>query len=318
MITNRLLLGSSGQNAHLNLPKSCAVFSIVNWMSEYPTVEGIQINCIQTLRYLLEDEAQRLTAQRVGLVDVILKTMLKLPDSLQLHIAAFHAMVLLGRPIGGKEGMLFDTAMSESPISGVGFMSERASTKTKSFNGVEILLNSMRHFEKSESLQSMACWSLVNLALVPEQKNMILSLRGIECTLRAMTFHPNSYDVQFRALFALINLVVVARNPVNLVLQDQEAGRMTEKDALDEVVACIASLVVRAMKNFCESAAILNRGCLILHNLSQSEEYQHILLATPHCYQMLEWCLTNYQTDAVLRKGALSAFHRLQNLLARS
>lgn len=273
---------------------------------------------------MLEDESQRLTAQRVGLVDVILRTMVHFPDCRQLHIAALHTMVLLGRPIGGKEGMLFDTAMSESPISGVGFLSGKpqdinaieARRQHKSLNGVEIMLNSMRHFESSERLQSMACWALVNLALVPDQKNMILSLRGIECTLRAMTLHPDSYDVQFRALFALINLVVVAKRPRELIFQDIEGGRQTEKDALDEVVPRVVVLVVRAMKNFCGSAAILNRACLILHNLSQSDEYLNILLETPHCYQMLEWCLTNYQTDEVLRKGALSAFQRLQVVLA--
>lgn len=217
--------------------------------------------------------------------------------------------------------MLFDTAMSVSPIHGVGFLSGKSNKerrKLKSCNGVEILLNSMRHFETSERLQSKACWALVNLALVPDQKNMILSLRGIECTLRAMILHPNSHDVQFRALFALINLVVVAKTPRDLIVPNAESGRHTEKDALDEVVEQVVLLVVRAMKNFCRSGAILNRACLILHNLSQSDEYLQILLATPHCYQMLEWSLTNYQTDEVLRKGALSAFHRMQALLASS
>ena len=279
----------------------------------------MQIHCVRTLPFLLEDEAQRLTAQRAGVVDVILRTMLNHPNSLLLHIAAFHTMVLLGRPIGGKEGMLFDTAMSVSPIHGVGFLSGKSSVglrELKRCDGVEILLNSMRHFETSGKLQSKACWALVNLALVPDQKNMILSLRGIECTLRAMILHPNNHDVQFRALFALINLVVVAKTPRDLILQDSKNGRRTEKDALDEVVEQVVLLVVRAMKNFCRSGAILNRACLILHNLSQNDEYLEILLATPHCYQMLEWSLTNYQTDEVLRKGALSAFHRMQALLA--
>jgi hypothetical protein len=115
MITDRLLgPTANGTPSHLNLPTSCAIYSIVNWMVAHPDVEGIQTMCICALPALLEDEMQRITAQRVGLVEVILCGMLRFPDSAKLHIAAFHTMVLLARPIGGREGMLFDNTMADT------------------------------------------------------------------------------------------------------------------------------------------------------------------------------------------------------------
>merc|ERR1711935_988430 len=115
MITSRLWGPSAnGVPSHLNLPKSCAIYSIVNWMVAHPNVRGIQTMCIKALPPLLEDEHQRLTGRQVGLVEVILCAMLRFPDSIELHIAVFHAIVLLARPLGGREGMLFDNTMVET------------------------------------------------------------------------------------------------------------------------------------------------------------------------------------------------------------
>merc|ERR1719223_1741127 len=77
--------------------------------------------------------------------------------------------------------------------------------------GISILIESMERFSHSEKLQSMACWALVNVALVPHQKNMLMKLSGVEAILSAMEKHSKSFDVQFRALFALINLAVPCR-----------------------------------------------------------------------------------------------------------
>ena len=50
MITQRLLAPSpSGQTEHLNLPWSCAVYSIVNWMVAFSDVEGIQVSSMLLL-----------------------------------------------------------------------------------------------------------------------------------------------------------------------------------------------------------------------------------------------------------------------------
>ncbi len=332
MITSRLLGPSSkGVPSHLQLPRSCAIYSIVNWMVAYPEVEGIQIKCVATLPVLLEDEAQRLMAQRVGLVEVVLRAMLRFPESPKLHIAAFHAMVLLARPLGGREGMLFDNSMAESTASAnLGVLTREPSTfqngspsfdrqsvsKLNGINGIVVMLSSMQRFESDPALQAMSCWALVNLALVPAQKTMILSLGGIEITANAMRRHPKNFDVQFRGLFALINLVVASDTPKALSFLREPTGPRTEKDVLDASLDGIANLVVTAMKNFCACGTILNRACLVLHNLARSQDYLTTLLWTPHCFQMLEWCIANYPTDPVLRRSATSTIHRLQVLLS--
>merc|ERR1712166_1449233 len=154
-----------------------------------------------------------------------------------------------------------------------------------------------------------------------------------------------------RALFALINLVIpsvednndnanvdvdgdgapgVAVVPPGQIaegaaaaaasIQEQlgELNETTEKEIIDDLVEDVASLVVRVMKNFCSSEAIINRACLVLHNLSLTEDYHVILLWTPQCYQMLEWCVANYRTDQVLQQSATGTLHRLQSTLSRN
>ena len=95
-----------------------------------------------------------------------------------------------------------------------------------------------------------------------------------------------------------------------------EVSNTTEKEMLDDAVGQIANLVVVAMKNFCASESILNRACLVLHNLSLTDEYHATLLWTPNCYQMLDWCLANYRTDQVLQQSAAGTLHRLQATLS--
>ena len=108
-------------------------------------------------------------------------------------------------------------------------------------------------------------------------------------------------------------------NPEGAPNDDQISGvsDVSEKEIIDESVSEITGLVVRAMKNFCSSEAILNRACLVLHNLSLTQEYHSTLLWTPSCYQMLEWCLGNYRTDQVLQQSASGTLHRLQGTLSR-
>ena len=74
---------------------------------------------------------------------------------------------------------------------------------------------------------------------------------------------------------------------------------------LDENVGQIANLVVVAMKNFCSSEAILNRACLVLHNLSLNEEYHrsHAVDAElpTRCWSGAS---ANYRHDQVLQQSA--------------
>lgn len=350
MITRRLLLpAATGETSNREMPWSCAIYSIVNWMVGFSDVEGIQTMCLKVLPSLLEDEQQRITSQQAGLTDVVLRNMVLFPDSPQLHTAAFHTIVLLARPLGGREGMLFHTSMVNS--SGIFNGSDnsggnaadtaarkRGSSVSNGKNGIAIMLDSMRRFSNDEVLQAMSCWSLVNIALSPVQKGVLINLGGIEVTTNAMIAHPYSAEVQFRALFALINLVIPrvdgtppegqqaapAANAAGQVEQvagvarsaSEEDDSSTSKEVLDDLVEQIVQLVVRAMNTFCSSEAILNRACLVLHNLSLRQEYHHALLWTPNCYQMLEWCMSNYRSDQVLQQSAAGTLHRLQLTLS--
>jgi len=322
MITNRLLRPTAaGEVDNVNLPWSCAIYSAVNWMVAFQDVEGIQIMCLKTLPYLLEDEQQRTTAQRAGLTDNVLRAMVLFPDSIELHTVAFHTLVLLARPLGGNEGMLFHTAM----VNTRGIFNNGS---TNSKNGIVIMLDSMRRFAQDEILQAMSCWSLVNVALTPLQKSILVKLGGLTVTANAMLQHPYNAEVQFRALFALINLVIPTepRGPEEteqmreiereIFLQLGEAGETTEREMLDASVGQITNLVVVSMKNFCSSEAILNRACLVLHNLSLNEAYHGTLLWTPNCYQMLEWCIGNYPHDHVLQQSAGGTLQRLNATLS--
>ena len=168
---------------------------------DYILREMLQIMCMKVLPCLLEDESQRTTAQRAGLTDSVLRAMVLFPESIELHTVAFHTLVLLARPLGGNEGMLFHTAMVNTRgIFNVGSSSSK--------NGIVIMLDSMRRFAHDELLQAMSCWSLVNVALTPLQKTMLVKLGGLTVTANAMLQHPYNAEVQFRALFALINLVI--------------------------------------------------------------------------------------------------------------
>lgn len=321
-ITDRLLGPSSAEHVNTTLPWSCAVYSIVNWMSAFRNVQGIQSLCLDALPCLMEDEQQRLVAQRAGLADIVLGAMVRFPDSVALHTAALHSIVLLARPIGGREGQVFSMSMTNpSNI----FAGDR--------NGIEIVLRSMKRFRDQENLQAMGCWSLVNLALAPDQKALLIRLGGVSDILSAMTAHPLATEVQFRALFSLINLVIptssVCASWLNLVLD-----RMIE-------------LVVASMKNFCSNVTILNRASLVLHNLSltqgtcllyacrvpffsrQALTYPSIhflslrtpdnhasLLLDTDCFHLLEWCIASYPSDNVLQQSATATLQRLQTTLS--
>jgi hypothetical protein len=146
--------------------------------------------CLEALPQLLEDEEHRTTAQRADLSDVVFRAMLAYPESANLHSAAFHTLVLLGRPLGGQEGMIIDL-MDRRVLHGLSvgtatFLDLETSGRNRPERRIPIVLDSMRRFEQDERLQTRACWALVNLALVPSQKKVIIHNGGIETTLRAM------------------------------------------------------------------------------------------------------------------------------------
>ena len=292
------------------------MYSVTNWMVAFTDVAGIQLMCLKVLPDLLVDEQQRTSAQHIGLTDVVLRAMVLFPDMVKLHTAAFHTLVLLARPLGGKEGMLFHSAMVKAD----GIFNIGSSTGK---SGIAIMLDSMKRFFDDEHLQAMSCWSMVNIALIPSQKVVLVRLGGISAAANAMIHHPHNAEVQFRALFALINLVIPSDNLSNNSVEVQDIDRQvagmnqnSEVEMLDESIEDITNLVVVAMKNFCSSEAILNRACLVLHNLSLNVAYHKVLLLTPNCYQMLEWCIGNYRHDNVLQQSACGTLSRLQQTIA--
>ncbi|CAJ1942076.1 unnamed protein product [Cylindrotheca closterium] len=316
MITSRLLGPSSvGAPSHLTLPRSCAIFSVVNWMVAHAHVEGIQTLCLEALPQLLEDEEHRTTAQRADLSNVVFRTMMAYPGSVNLHSAAFHTLVLLGRPLGGQEGMIIDL-MDRPVLHGLSagtaaFLDLEASGGNRSERRIPMVLDSMRRFEQDERLQTRACWALVNLALVPSQKSVIIHNGGIEATLRAMQQHPKSHGVQFRALFALINLAVPCTNSNNSTPADPVQNRI-----LDTCVEKIVKLAVSAVMNFPSSSSIRNKACLVLHNLSLSSDYMMTLLWTRHCYNLLSFSANNDADDQVLQRSSIGAVQRMHDFMS--
>ena len=62
----------SGIAGSVDLPRSCAVYSIVNWMVIFADVAGIQIMYMYVLPKLLVDEKQRSTAENKDLTGIVL------------------------------------------------------------------------------------------------------------------------------------------------------------------------------------------------------------------------------------------------------
>jgi hypothetical protein len=285
-------------------------------MVAFADVAGIQTMCLRVLPLVLEEDSERVTAQNAGLTDIILRAMVLFPDRVDLHTCAFHTLVLLARPIGGREGMIFYRAM----VNASGIFNIGSSTGK---SGIAIMMDSLKRFSANEELQAMSCWSMVNIALIQSQKQVLVRLGGISAAGNAMSQHPTSPEVQFRALFALINLVIPSENLPENSSEAQEVNQQvdgvnqnSEIDMLDESVDYITHLVVVAMKRFCTNTAILNRACLVLHNLSLNPRYHEVILWTPNCYQMIEWCIENYAEDKVLQQSARGALQRLQITLS--
>lgn len=107
-------------------------------------------------------------------------------------------LVLAGRPVGGTEGMVLQRLpVSDGALKAFGTSGE----------GVAAVLSCMERHQSHAGIQAMACWSMVNLALVADQKRALVREGGISAIVKAMARHPEDSEVHFRAMFALINLV---------------------------------------------------------------------------------------------------------------
>merc|ERR1711935_989779 len=126
-------------------------------------------------------------------------------------------IVLLARPHGGREGMMFRTSMTADGIF-------RGIYQRHGKSGIAVMLDSMRRFQNNDALLAMSCWALVNIALVSDQKTVLVKLGGIQAITNAMSRHPFSAELQFRALFALINLVIPSVDKTGNVNENINGG----------------------------------------------------------------------------------------------
>ena len=110
----------------------------------------------------------------------------------------FRFLILAGRPVGRVEGVV----LPRPPTCDGGLKAFGPSG-----DGVEAVLACMERHQSNSQVQAVACWSLVNLALIPQQKRALCRRGGVLAIVRAMACHPQDSEVHFRAMFALINLV---------------------------------------------------------------------------------------------------------------
>ncbi|KAL7549369.1 hypothetical protein ACHAWF_012640 [Thalassiosira exigua] len=160
-------------------------------------------------------------------------------------------------------------------------------------NGVRVMLDSLRRYANDRYLQAMGCWAMVNAALYPSLKSSLLRLGGVYAVTNAMMLHPNVEAVQFRGLFALINLVI-----------PDEKSKDGDGSSIRSHIYQIARLTIVAMKNFYANRSILNRGCLVLRNLSLTPAFVRILARTPGCVDMLLHCRQACPRDALVQRSA--------------
>jgi len=122
-------------------------------------------------------------------------------SQVRLQTSALHALVLLARPLGGREGAVHtgrapSLPALQGPLGGI----------------VSVLECMARHLSQSP-IQAMGCWAMVNFSLQPDYKAQLLQEKALPLILRALQTHASHQEVQFRGLFALINFVVPDEPP---------------------------------------------------------------------------------------------------------
>ncbi|KAL3794598.1 hypothetical protein ACHAW5_005168 [Stephanodiscus triporus] len=163
------------------------------------------------------------------------------------------------------------------------------------------MLDALRRYSSDRYLQAMGCWAMVNAALYPTLKTSLLRLGGVYAVTNAMMLHPNVEAVQFRGLFALINLVI----PVNKT-KDGDGS------SIHAHIYQIVRLTILAMKNFHANKSILNRGCLVLRNLSITPAFVRVLARTPGCVDMLLHCRQACPRDSLVQRSARTVMILMQ------
>jgi hypothetical protein len=298
-------------------------------MDTFQDSETIQLHCLQTLPSILEHSTLRHHAQSEGLASIVFYNMAAFPENFLLQLTAFHTLVVLLRPLGAMEGTLVKggnktvkTSKSkclQNSVDGSKMNVEQvgkntsekssvAADKSNSLlmwedNGVRVMLDTLRSYSHDRYLQAMGCWAMVNAALYPSLKKSLLSLGGIYVVTNAMMLHPNAEAVQFRGLFALINFVIPDAN--------------SDTNPIHSHVYQIARLTILAMQNFQTNTSILNRGCLVLRNLSLTPSHAAILARTPGCVDMLLHSRQVCPRDPLVQRSARTIMILVQRIAER-
>jgi len=256
---------------------------IAEVMLSHPLVVGMQAVCLSALLPLLEAEPVRRQAQDSPLGYAVVAALRNFTDRVDVQNAALHALVLLARPLGGKEGTVHVGLAPALPC------------LLGSQGGIRCVLECcMDRHPLEGGLQAMACWTLVNFALNGEAKRLLLAQGGLSRILKAMTAHKTHLAVQFRGLFALINLVVPEQPN-------------TPAPHLEEVLECVLS----AMETFMDDDLLVNRGCLVLQNLSLNE-HNHECLRRSRARGVLAESMARHQfRDSMLELSARATSLRI-------
>jgi hypothetical protein len=72
------------------------------------------------------------------------------------------------------------------------------------------------------------------------------------------------------------------------------------------------------MKNFHANKSILNRGCLVLRNLSITPAFVRVLANTPGCVDMLLHCRQACPRDALVQRSARTVMILMQRATAEN
>jgi len=251
-------------------------------MNAWPAVIGIQLECLKAVVPLLEAERVRKVAQDSALAHQVVSGLRNFESHLELQQFALHSLVLLARPIGGREGAVHIGMAPALPA----LQGPRG--------GICTVLTVMDRHLHVPGIQAMACWSLVNFALSSTCKTLLVEKKGVDRVLRAMETHPLELQVQFRGLFALINLVV-----------PDTPGQ--QPDNLEVII----ERVLAAMQTFMHQPMLVNRGCLVLQNLSLNELNYSQLKRSSAKELLLQALVKHGVSDSMLKQSARATMMRL-------
>lgn len=145
------------------------------------------------------NEKNRKSLPSLGVLDVLISAIEEHFEDKRLIQVALWSLVIIARPLGSSEGAPFVSANNVNTANVAKMMSE---------NGIQLIVQLIRKYERNPEILSKCFWSLVNLALLDQNKQEIFRLNGIQMIVKAMRNFPFDEELQHRACFCLINLSI--------------------------------------------------------------------------------------------------------------